>query len=117
MAAKAHNALLKDRAAKLGITCEAAAVPWPHSAESHAKGVGSFIVESLIPGWQVAAGTKDHPSMLMQLIQKASFGSAVDKQAALALASVMVPVPTIDAIAPAAQRNDLHGLTDAAVQH
>lgn len=118
MAAKAHNALIvRHSTGKEGdVLCKAVVAPWPHSAKSHAEGVGGFITGHLIPAWQAIAGTSGHPSMVMQMIQKASFSTAADKQATLALASVMVPVPTIDAIAPAAQRNDLHGLTDAEVQ-
>lgn len=32
---------------------EAVAAPWPHSAESHAAGVADFIMNFLLPGWQV----------------------------------------------------------------
>lgn len=54
-AAAWHNEQFKDQAARLGISIEAKAVPWPHSAESHAAGVAEFIPDWLIPQWQLDA--------------------------------------------------------------
>lgn len=91
MAENAYSAMLAERPFNHGVTCKAVVAPWPHSAASHAEGVGSFITDHLVPAWQTEAETASRG--LMQLIQKASFSSAVDKQFALELASIMVPAP------------------------
>ncbi|MCU1145752.1 hypothetical protein [Stenotrophomonas maltophilia] len=54
-AAAWHNEQFKDQAARLGISIEARVAAWPHSAESHAAGVGDFIPQWLIPQWQLDA--------------------------------------------------------------
>lgn len=98
MAVAAYTAILAQDSERTGIRIECVAAPWPHSAESHAKGVGSFITDHLIPAWQQEAHTTEAPNTLMQMIQKASFSSTEEKEAALAMASVMVPVPARPAV-------------------
>jgi len=54
-AADLFNAAFSGPSAQMEVTMRAEVAPWPHSAASHAKDVGRFIVDWLIPRWQLKA--------------------------------------------------------------